>query len=380
MIVSLSAILISILAVQDSHSDDGMLYVKSYVPGDLQLTAGSIFENIMGGDVPSIPGKAMKELQKIPGISQIQDYRINYNRSVFLCEDPQSLNTDGAYYDTMLAMEQEIGGKPQCLYSLLLVTTNSLHTLLPSYQVKAGGHIAIMDTELADTLNLRIGDTFSLYDEPLITAGSKDECRQIRVTLADTRETVLSENHLGGNLLITDQKTARFFGGRQSRQVVNVWVQNGMEDLAASSLERLCSFYGCSFHSAARQMQAYADTGKNQRRMHQFMILILGTMGVCIYFHTVFANLLSRRHDFWTMHKIGIQKKELYWMVLKEGACQGIFAAGLTGIVQAALAAVPGVPATLFSVSAWTDAGLLFICMAFPVFILFYIARKNLQF
>lgn len=56
-----------------------------------------------------------------------------------------------------------------------------------------------------------------------------------------------------------------------------------------------------------------------------------------IYFNTIFANLLNRRNDFKIMHKIGIRKKEMYWMVMKEGLRQGCMAAGVTVIVQVAL-------------------------------------------
>ena len=83
-IVSLSAVLISILGVQDNQSDSGVLYVKEYVPGDLQLTAGSISENIFGGSIPSVSDQVYEEIKKIPGIAQVQDYKINYDNGMML--------------------------------------------------------------------------------------------------------------------------------------------------------------------------------------------------------------------------------------------------------------------------------------------------------
>ena len=124
LIVSLSAILISVLGIQDNHSDEGILFVKEYVPGDLQVTAGSIYENIQGGDIPSISDSVFQEMKAAPGVREVQDYEINYDRGIFLCEEREELNPDSGNYESMLAMEQDIDGKKQCLYNLVLATTD----------------------------------------------------------------------------------------------------------------------------------------------------------------------------------------------------------------------------------------------------------------
>lgn len=256
LIVSLSAILISILGTQDNHSDEGILFVKEYVPGDLQVTAGSIYENIQGGDIPSISDSVFQEMKAIPGIRQVQDYEINYDRGIFLCENREKLNADSGNYESMLGMEQEIDGKKQCLYNLVLATTENMEVLVPGYDEKEDGHVAIMETELAKTLNLEIGDTFTIYDEQLIINGSKEGCKSVRVKLLDIRNVILSENHIGKSSGCR-WETARAFPGGLYRQVVNVWIG---EVIAASNLEHISDTNGYSFRNANSQIQKYVDS------------------------------------------------------------------------------------------------------------------------
>ena len=376
LIVSLSAILISILGIQDNHSDEGILFVKEYVPGDLQVTAGSIYENIQGGDIPSISDSVFQEMKAAPGIRQVQDYKINYDRGIFLCEDRGKLNADSGTYESMLAMEQDIDGKKQCLYNLVLATTDNMEALAPGYDEKEDGHAAIMEPELAKTLNLEIGDTFTIYDEQLIANGSKEGCKSARVKLLDIRNVILSENHIGGNLLVVDEETARAFPGGLYRQVVNVWTKEGVEAVAASNLERISDTNGYSFRNANRQIQKYVDSDHSQKVMQCFFIIILAVIGLLVYFNTIFTKQLNRRNDFKIMHKIGIRKKEMYWMIMKEGLCQGGVAAGIVVIVQAAWSA--GRQETFFSMFAVTDAIVVAACALFPVFILWYMFHKKM--
>ena len=376
LIVSLSAILISILGIQDNHSDEGILFVKEYVPGDLQVTAGSIYENIQGGDIPSISDSVFQEMKATPGVREVQDYEINYDRGIFLCEDREKLNPDSANYESMLAMEQEIDGKKQCLYNLVLATTEQMKTLVPGYDEKRDGPVAIMEPELAKTLNLEIGDMFTIYDEQLIIDGSKDGCKSAHVKLLDTRNIILSENHIGGNLLIVDKETAEGFPGKLYRQVVNVWTGEGGEAAAAANLERISDMNGYSFRNAGRQIQKYMDSDHCQKVMHWFFIVILAVIGLLVYFNTVFANLLNRRNDFKIMHKIGIRKKEMYWMVMKEGVRQGCMAAGVAVTSQIALSVSR--QESFSSMFAVTDAGVMTACVLFPVFILWYMFHKKM--
>lgn len=376
LIVSLSAILISILGIQDNHSDEGILFVKEYVPGDLQVTAGSIYENIQGGDIPSISDPVFQEMKAAPGVREVQDYEINYDRGIFLCEDRERLNPDSGNYESMHAMEQEIDGKKQCLYNLVLAITEQMEALVPGYDEKRDGPVAIMEPELAKTLNLEIGDMFTIYDEQLIIDGSKDGCKSARVKLLDTRNIILSENHIGGNLLIVDRETAEGFPGGRYRQVVNVWTREGGEAAAASSLENISDMNGYSFRNASRQIQKYMDSDHCQKVMHWFFIVILAVIGLLVYFNTVFANLLNRRNDFKIMHKIGIRKKEMYWMVMKEGVRQGCMAAGVAVTSQIALSVSR--QESFSSMFAVTDAGVMTACVLFPVFILWYMFHKKM--
>ena len=376
LIVSLSAILISILGIQDNHSDEGILFVKEYVPGDLQVTAGSIYENIQGGDIPSISDSVFQEMKAAPGIRQVQDYKINYDRGIFLCEDREKLNADSGNYESMLAMEQEIDGKKQCVYNLVLATTENMEALAPGYDEKEDGHAAIMEPELAKTLNLEIGDTFTIYDEQLIINGSKEGCKSVCVKLLDIRNVILSENHIGGNLLVVDGETARAFPGGLYRQVVNVWTEEGVEAVAASNLERISDTNGYSFRNANSQIQKYVDSDHSQKVMQCFFIIILAVIGLLVYFNTVFTNLLNRRNDFKIMHKIGIRKKEMCWMAMKEGMRQGCMAVGVSVIVQAVLSI--NRQESFFRMFVVTDAIVVAACALFPVFILWYMFRKKM--
>ena len=68
-------------------------------------------------------------MKAVPGVRQVQDYAINYDRGIFLCEEREKLNADSGNYESMLTMEQEIDGKKQCLYNLVLATTDDIKAL-----------------------------------------------------------------------------------------------------------------------------------------------------------------------------------------------------------------------------------------------------------
>ncbi len=112
--------------------------------------------------------------------------------------------------------------------------------------------------------------------------------------------------------------TVLFLGFFPKSQVI-LWIDGDMEAKAVSDLEHISEACGYTVRNAGRQMQKYMDLDHSQRVMHCFFIIILTVIGLLVYFNTVFANLLNRRNDFRVMHKIGIRKKEMYWMVLREG-------------------------------------------------------------
>lgn len=376
MILSMSAILISMLGIQDNHSDEGILSVKEYVPGDLQLTAGSIFESmsVPDTDIPSISDQIMQEIKRLPGIQQVQGYAFSYDRGIFLCKEKQDLNADAGYYEMLSETEQMIDGKPQFLYNVVLAAVDDMKALIPSYDEKADGHAAVIEGALAETLNLQIGDAFTLYDEELIAAESKNGCRQARVKLLSTQNIMLSESHVGGNIIIVDRETARLFPGRLYRQIADVWTEDGEEAAVSSRLERLADSSGYMFHSAARQMQKFLDSDRNQLILHGFFLTILVSIGLIIYFNTVFSSLLSRRNEFLIMHKIGIRRKEMYGMVIREGLRQGCPALAAVGIAQLALRI--GRQESFFITFAVTDAGMMAACVLFPVIILHHVCRQ----
>lgn len=364
LILSLSAVLISLLAIQDNHSDEGILSVKTYVPGDIQLTKGSVFENMMDSVIPAISDQALRQIEALPDVEQVQSYEINYSRAVFLCEEETALNRDSPYYEMLSEMKQNIDGKEQCLYNLILVATDNMEALVPSWDESGGGAVAVMEGELAHVLNLKNGDHFTVYDEALIGSGSKKDCAGAEIMVLDTMNIVLSESHIGGNMLIVDQETAKLFPGGLSRQVVNIWAKEGRETAAAAEVRRIAEKEGCLFHSAGEQMEAYTDSDRTQRTMKGFFILILAFTGALIYFNTVFVNLLNRKSDFILMHRIGIRRSEMYRMVLKEAAGQSLLAWGVIGGVQAALCVSRKIlfPVAFIAV----DVGVLFVCILFP--------------
>ena len=99
-------------------------------------------------------------------------------------------------------------------------------------------------------------------------------------------------------------------------------------------------------------------------------------IGLLVYFNTIFTNLLNRRNDFKIMHKIGIRKKEMCWMAMKEGMRQGCMAVGMSVIVQAVLSI--NRQESFFRMFVVTDAIVVAACALFPVFILWYMFRKKM--
>lgn len=333
-IVSMSAILISLLAIQNNHSDEGISSVQTYVPGEFQLTKGSVFENMADAVVPSISDQALQQIRELPDIGAVQSYEINYGRAIFLCEAESALNPESGYYEMLSEQKQEIDGEMQCLYNLILVTTDNIKALVPDWDETCTEPAAVIEGELALALNLKKGDCFTIYDEDLIRNGSKDGCVSTDITVIDTANIVLSENHIGGNMIIVDPETAGLFPGERSRQVVNIWVKKGKETAAAAKVKRIAKKEGCSFHNARELMKEYTDSDDAQRRMKGIFILILALTGALTYFNTVFVNLLNRRNSFLLMHRIGIRRSEICRIVLKEGAVQGLLALAVTVAVQ----------------------------------------------
>ena len=376
MIVSLSAILISLLGIQDNKSDSGIIYVKTYVPGDLQVTIGNISSGILEDTIPSISDKALQEVRENPNIKQIQTYAVNYDMGIFLCEEKSKLNKEAVgYYEMMLEMEQKIDGKKQCLYNMIPVATDNMKALVPSYDENKKEHVAIMEEGVAQALNLKVGDTFTLYSEQLIATGSKKGVTNVTVKLVDTKaDMVLSENHVGPNLLIVDEETAKLFSGKLSRQVINIWVESGKEEVVMSSLNRISEFDGCFLHSAKQQMQEYIDSDRNQIVIHYFFIILLALISILTYFNTVFTNILSRMNEFLIMHKIGITNREMYQMVIKEGIRNGVVALAVIGIVQVVLCMNRNIGFN--KVFLVTDMGVIISCILFPVIVLCYIFKK----
>ena len=375
MIVSMLSILISILGVQDNQSDAGIMYVKDYVPGDLQLTAGCIFENIFGENIPEISKQTMRSVKEIPGVVQTQNYDINYGKDLFLCQEKCKLNKDGGFYSSMEEMEQDIDGKRQCLYTVMLVTTDHIQAIVPSYHKgDKKEHVAIMEGELANTLNLKPGDVFTLYDETLIKNASKKGCTSVEVKLLDTQNIVLSENHLGGNLLIVDSETAKLFSGKWFTQIMNIWVEEGKEAIVSANIKRMAEYDSLSFHSAKEQMQGYVDSDHRQKMLQIFFIVLLACIGVFTHYNTLYANLLNQRNDFLVMHKIGIRKDEMYFKVIKEGAWHGILA--LTFVVAAQIFLCLRRQIGFGNLFLITDAVIIISCMLFPAIIMFIIFRR----
>ena len=66
----------------------------------------------------------------------------------------------------------------------------------------------------------------------------------------------------------------------------------------------------------------------------------------------------------------------MYWMVMKEGLCQGGVTAGIVAIVQAVWSV--GRQETFFSMFAVTDAIVVAACPLFPVFILWHMFHKKM--
>lgn len=374
-IAILAALLASLLSVQDNGSDSGIIYVKTYVPGDLQVTSGSLGDGMAGQKAPSLPDQVLQEIRENKDIKQIQSYSVAYEKGVFLCEEKSQLKKDFiGYYNTLTETETEIDGKKQCLYNLVLAATDNFKALVPSYREDSKKHPVILEDRMAKTLDLEIGDTFTIYGEEIMGRGSKEGTRSVTVTLIDTREDmVLSENHVGPNLLITDRETAEIFSGKLSRQVINIWVDEGKENAVMAGLGRMEALKGCALHSARQQMQEYKDSDRNQAIMHSFFIVLLVFIGILAYFNTIFSNIMGRREDYSIMHKIGMIKWEMYKMAAKEGLFHALAAVSLLVMLQAAFCAARKIGFGMAFFMA--DIGLFVTCSIAPVLILFFYFR-----
>ncbi len=371
-IAILAALLTSLLSVQDNGSDSGIIYVKTYVPGDLQVTLGSLGDGMAGQKAPFLPDKVLQEIRENKDVEQIQSYSVDYEKGVFLCEEKSHLNKEFiGYYNALTETESEIDGKKQCLYNLVLASTDNFGAIVPSYQEGSKKHPVILEDRMAKTLDLEIGDTFTIYSEEIMRRGSKKGTESVTVTLIDTREDmVLSENHVGPNLLITDRETAEIFSGKLSRQVINIWADERKEDAVMAGLGRMEALKGCALHSARQQMQEYKDSDRNQAVMHSFFIVLLVLIGILAYFNTIFSNVMGRREEYSIMHKIGMIKWEMYKMAAREGLCHAIAAVSLLVVLQAAFCAASKIGFGMAFFIA--DIGLFVICSIVPVFILFF--------
>lgn len=375
IILALSTVLISWLGIQDNESDSGITYVHTYVPGDLQISIGSLSEGVLREAVPTISDNALYDLDKNPDIKQIQSYEVNYDMDIFLCEEKSKLNKEVAgYYEMLTSMEQKIDGKKQCLCNIILAATDNIKALVPSYNQNKKEHTVIMQDGLAQALNLKVGDTFSLYSGEIMTAGSKENVTNVTVKLIDTREDmVLSESHIGPNLIIVDKETAKLFPGKLSRQIINIWAKDGKETTITSSLNQMPEFDGCFIHSARQEIQEYADLDRNQMTIHYFFIILLALIGILTYFNTVFINTLSRMKEFIIMYKIGIRKMEMYLMVTKEGIRNGITALVIIGIAQVILCIYRKIVfGKIFFI---TDIAVIILCILFPVVAVLYLFK-----
>lgn len=367
MIASLSAVLISLLAIQDNKSGDGIIYVKTYVPGDLQVTIGDIQTSMLEEKRPIIQEKTLQEVRKVPNIKQIQTYAIGYDMGVFLCEEKSKeieTNNVGSF-----AMEQTIDGKEEYLYNMILVATDNIKALVPSYDESRKEHVAIMEAGIANAFHLKVGDTFTIYSEQIMATGSKKEIVSADVKLIATKQDmVLSESHVGPNLLIVDEEIARRFSNELSRQVVNIWVEEDKEDMVMSNLSHISEFDGCFLRSAKEQTKEYVDSDRNQTIMRTFFILLLSIVSILTYFNTIFTNTLSRMNEFLIMHKIGITNKEMYQMVMKDGIKNSMVALVLIGIAQIIFCIYRNINFNLIFVI--IDIVVVLTCVLFPVIIL----------
>lgn len=374
MILSLSAILTSWISVQDNKSESGIIYVHAFVPGDLQVETGSITEGILEGTVSAIPDSALDKVKEIKGIKQIQSYEIDYDTDIFLCEEKSKLNKDAPGYKLVTGMDMEIDGRKQCLFNMIFAATDNIKALVPDYNESKDEHAAVMKEEIAQALNLKPGDTFTIYGKQIAGADSKKNVPGVTLKLiGTTQEMTLSEKHEGANLLIVDRETARLFPGRLSRQIINIWTEDEKETDVMSGLNQIEELDGCFLHNARQQMHEYTDSDRNQTALQYFFIALLALIGILTYFNTVFTNTLSRINELSIMHKIGIGNTEMYKMVTKEGMKNGIATLTATGIAQSILCINMHIRfGTIFFA---IDICIFISCMLFPAIVLLYILK-----
>lgn len=345
-VVVIAAVMFCSLAIQCNKSDSGIEYVRSYVPGDLQVTIGDLqqvgLEELgmkQKSKQPEISQKAIDGIRKMKDVEKVEQYDLNLNaeKDPFLLVKAENIQFDekSPFWGEEMVVDFAEG---TYAYTLLqVVSTDSFTRLASEYHAKKGEHLAILDQRLAEDMNLKIGDTFSLYGADNLWTNSIKKLKAVEVKLAATENegaVILSENHLSPGIVLVDSETADLFTTKRQTQVVNIWTKKGCDRKVQAQLQKIPELSDCTFHNANQQLEEYTESDNSQQTMHGFFLILLAGIGMVTCFETVVSNLQSRRHEFSLMRKLGLRRSEIDRKVRKEYLIWGLMEMAVVLAIQ----------------------------------------------
>lgn len=397
VILLLAVTLISIIAYQRNGSDNGIKYVKQYIPEDLQISIGNRNQEFTLGidstSSASFSTECIEKVKKISSIKSIQTYALI--DGFFLCMKRDELDKkerrDELDKDTISEIEntekqqtQKIGKDDYVIQNVIIAATNDIGKLLNSEKGEST-HEVILSGYLCQLYKLAIGDKVTIYDSGIMCSDNIDEAKSVEVEVLKTEGlTVLSEEYIGPNFIITDEKTAKELADKLDYKIINIDVKDGKEGQTLYKLNSMPELSDASIRSAKESMKSYEESNSSQEAIRYFFVILLIAIAAITYINSTFANLLSRVKELSMLHKIGVSVKEMYRMILREGLSYSITSVIIILFMQIALIIFDRcterfiIDSGMIYLFILVDAGVLIICSVVPMIIFTYMHHKNM--
>lgn len=394
VIMLLAVTLICVMAYQRNGSDNGIKYVKQYIPEDLQLSVGNRVEEFtFGRDSASFSPESIEKVRKIPSVKNIQTYALI--NDLFLCTKKDELDKkerkDDLDKESISEIEDaekhhisKIGKDDYVTFNVIIAATNDIGKLLHGEKGKST-HGVILSDYLCKMYKLTIGDKFTIYDSSIMGAENLDAAKSVDVEVLKTEGlTVLAEEYIGPNIIITDEETAKEFSDKLDYKIINIDVKDGKEGQTLYKLNNMPELSDASIRSAKESMKSFEESYSSQEAIRYFFIILLIEIAAITYINSTFANLLSRVKELSMLHKIGVSVKEMYWMILREGLSYSMTSVTLIVFMQIVLFIFDrcterfAIDSGMIYLFILVDAGVLIICSVVPMIIFTYIHHKNM--
>lgn len=397
VIMLLAVTLICVMAYQRNGSDNGIKYVKQYIPEDLQLSIGNRSQEFTLGidstSSASFSTECIEKVKKIPSLKSIQTYALI--NDLFLCtkkdeldkkerKDELDKDTISEIEDTEKQKSRKIGKDDYVIQNIIIGATNDISQLLHGEKGKSKHGVVIPDY-LCKLYKLTVGDKFTIYDSSIMGAENLNNAKSMEVEVMKTEGLiVLSEEYQAPNIIITDEETAKEFSDKLDYKIINIDVKDGKEGQTLYKLNSMPELSDASIRSAKESMKSFEESNSSQEAIRYFFIILLIAIAVITYINSTFANLLSRVKELSMLHKIGVSVKEMYRMILREGLSYSMTSVTLILFMQIVLFIFDrcterfAIDSGMIYLFILVDAGVLIICSVVPMIIFTYIHHKNM--